>query len=74
MWREPYGGVAANTKEKIMSNWIPNGTWGWVGAGILVAALVWHKSLSTFGLILAVAAGGYLYFVVDSNVSTAATS
>lgn len=49
----------------------PTGIYGWIGLGLMGAAFLWHKTLSSMGLILALGIGAYLYFVVDANTTPA---
>lgn len=57
-----------------MSKWIPNGLIGWVGVGVLLFALIYHRALSTIGLLIAVVVGLYLYLQLDSGVSATASA
>lgn len=46
-----------------LSAWVPSNIWGWIGVIFFVLAILWHKALSGFALILMLSAGFYLYFI-----------
>lgn len=45
---------------------MPNGILGWIGLALLFFALIYHRALTTVGLLIAVAGGIYLYFYMDA--------
>ncbi len=49
-----------------MQQYTPNSIWGWLGIIIVIGAIVYHKSLTWLGLILALVLGWYLYAQVDA--------
>jgi hypothetical protein len=48
----------------------PNTIYGWAGLVVMGGAFLYHKSLSSMGLILAIGVGAYLYFVMDDQTAT----
>jgi len=55
-----------------LSAYTPNTIYGWIGLGLIGGALLYHKSLTSMGLVIGLGLGIYLYFVVDQG--TTATS
>jgi hypothetical protein len=54
-----------------LSSLTPNTIYGWIGGGLLIGTVLYHKSLGTLGLVLGFGIGIYLYFVVDDQSATA---
>ena len=57
-----------------LSSLTPNGIYGWLGLGLIVGTLAYHKALTTMGTVIGLGLGLYLYFVVDQSTSTTSSS
>jgi hypothetical protein len=55
-------------------NFMPNGIYGWLGLGIIGATAAYHKELKSIGLIIGFGVGIYLYFVMDDQATSTATT
>jgi len=53
----------------MLSAWLPQTLWGWLGIVILVAVIIYHRALTWLGLMIGIAAFLYLYFFLDSSSS-----
>lgn len=49
---------------------IPSTLLGWVGLIMIILGLVWHRALSTIGLILVIGVGIYLYYSSSTTSSS----
>lgn len=47
----------------------PTGIYGWAGLALMGGAFLYHKTLSTMGMLIGLGLGAYLYFVVDANTT-----
>lgn len=52
----------------------PNSIYGWAGLAVMGGAFLYHKSLSSMGLIIGLGVGAYLYFVMDDQATASTTS
>ena len=52
----------------------PNTIYGWAGLAVMGGAFLYHKTLSSMGLILALGVGASLYFVMDDQAAPASTT
>ncbi len=43
----------------------PNTIYGWLGLALMGGSFLYHRSLSSMGMILGLGIGAYLYFVMD---------
>lgn len=58
----------------MLSTFTPNTIYGWAGLALMGGSFLYHKSLSTIGMILGLGIGFYLYAVVDDNAVTTTSS
>jgi hypothetical protein len=57
-----------------LSTFTPNTIYGWAGLALMGGSFLYHKSLSTMGMVIGLAIGYYLYAVVDDNAAATTTS
>lgn len=62
-----------NNLSATLSSLTPSTLWGWIGAILLIGAVVYHRTLTTMGMVLALGVGFYLYFVLDSSSTTSSS-
>lgn len=58
----------------MLSTFTPNTIYGWAGLALMGGSFLYHKSLSSMGMIIGLGIGFYLYAVVDDNAVASTTA